>query len=389
MNKMNWKWTLVCAATLVAATVLLDAQAWAGKPGGGTPPPPSSPPVRYKAVSLGTERVVLYDMNNCGAIVGAFYNTPRAYLAIVDATTGTAVISDLNTFNSPWVDLQPGAPPAIGWQATRAAGINDAGWIAGMGRIDATGLTRAFLYAPDKQTGVWTFYLLPQVPDLALGMAASDVNNFGEVVGRRYLDNDSLFTWNANSGIRNLGFASGNPAVSDTGIMICNNSPFLSNRNLLRYDFNSNTSNTIIGISSYSGCLNCFGIIAGERTTGGKIGNVEIVRFSQPSLADVKVIEGGDALKEAQAINDAGDVLYRKRVIVKNTAVYSLWFYRDGLPSTLNIGSLVDPPINDYLSAERHAEMSDANSTTDPQGTGFGLIAVDGTQPLVLIPQKP
>jgi hypothetical protein len=59
------------------------------------------------------------------------------------------------------------------------------------------------------------------------------------------------------------------------------------------------------------------------------------------------------------------------------------------MPSTLNVGSLVDPPINDYLSVERHAVMSDANFITDPQGTGFGLIAVDGVQALVLIPQKP
>ena len=45
MNKMNWKWTLVCAAALVAATVLLDAQAGAGKP---APLPPPPPPIHYR-----------------------------------------------------------------------------------------------------------------------------------------------------------------------------------------------------------------------------------------------------------------------------------------------------------------------------------------------------
>ena len=48
MNKMNWKWTLVFAAALVGATVLLNAQAWAGKP---APPhrhhPSHLPKVQY------------------------------------------------------------------------------------------------------------------------------------------------------------------------------------------------------------------------------------------------------------------------------------------------------------------------------------------------------
>ncbi len=40
MNKMNWKWTLVFAAALIGTTVLLDAEAWAGKPRTVDPPPP-------------------------------------------------------------------------------------------------------------------------------------------------------------------------------------------------------------------------------------------------------------------------------------------------------------------------------------------------------------
>ena len=257
MNKMNWKWTLVFATALVAATVLLDAAAWAGKPVPPTSPPPTPAPVKYKAVSLGAG-VELSDINNCGAIVRFITSPARACLAIVDATTGTAVISDLNLLGAPWVDLQPGAlPPATGWQATNAIGINDAGWITGSAR-EATSLYRAFLYAPDKATGVWTFYLLPQSPDLIYGMTASDVNNFGEVVGHCFLD-DSIFTWNANSGFRYLGFASGSPTVSNAGIMICNNSPYLSNRNILRYDLNSNTSNAIIRrLVVHRRCLNCF-----------------------------------------------------------------------------------------------------------------------------------
>jgi hypothetical protein len=48
MNEMNWKWTLVCAATLVGATVLLDTRASAGKPA----PPPPTPPVKYQVTWL-------------------------------------------------------------------------------------------------------------------------------------------------------------------------------------------------------------------------------------------------------------------------------------------------------------------------------------------------
>ena len=50
MNKMNWKWTLVFAAALVAVTVLLNALACAGKPPVTPPPPPPPkplPPVKY------------------------------------------------------------------------------------------------------------------------------------------------------------------------------------------------------------------------------------------------------------------------------------------------------------------------------------------------------
>ncbi len=135
MNKMNWKWTLVCAAALVAATVLLDAPALAG-----------TPAVRYKSVSIGTQPVILYDMNISGAVAGRFTNTdpPRACLATIDATAGTAQICDLNTLPSPWVDLLTEAP-ATGWQATIAAGINDDGWIAGRAIDTNNGSWRAFL----------------------------------------------------------------------------------------------------------------------------------------------------------------------------------------------------------------------------------------------------
>ena len=48
MNKMNWKWTLVFAAALVGATVLLDAVAWAGKPGGDPPPLVNPTAIKYQ-----------------------------------------------------------------------------------------------------------------------------------------------------------------------------------------------------------------------------------------------------------------------------------------------------------------------------------------------------
>ena len=388
MNKMNWKWTLVCAAALVAATVLLDAVAWAG-----------TPAVRYKSVSIGTQPVILYDMNISGAVVGRFTNTdpPRACLATIDATAGTAQICDLNTLPSPWVDLLTEAP-ATGWQATIAAGINDDGWIAGRAIDTNNGSWRAFLDPPDA-AGVWTFYLLPHVPTLAPGMTASDVNNFGEVVGLCWVGDGigtgarPVFTWNASSGAHDAGFSVklnvlGGPIVSDTGIVIGDNSSSDFDRGLLRYDPTSDTLDTMIGISSYHGCLNCFGTIAGDRTAGRKSTDVEIIRFSQPSLADVKVIEGKKAHSRLlKRSTTPGMFSYSKVVDVRKTRVYSLLLYQDRLASALNIGAFTDKPLN-YAGEE--AEMSDANSTnTDPQATGFGLIAIGGVRPVVLIPQKP
>ncbi len=64
MNKMNWKWTLVFAAALVGATVLLDAVAWAGKP---QPPPP--PPVNPTSIVY---QIQFWDLpsGGCGRLNG-------------------------------------------------------------------------------------------------------------------------------------------------------------------------------------------------------------------------------------------------------------------------------------------------------------------------------
>ena len=74
MNKMNWKWTLVFAAALVGATVLLDAVAWAGKPAPPTPPPP---PIHYRIhyftpPEVGGRFNAVRAMNNSGVMVGDY-----------------------------------------------------------------------------------------------------------------------------------------------------------------------------------------------------------------------------------------------------------------------------------------------------------------------------
>ncbi len=79
MNKMNWKWTLVFAAALVGATVLLDAVAWAGKPAPPTPPPP---PIHYQihyftAPQAGGSFDAIRAMNNAGVMVGDYTSRRR------------------------------------------------------------------------------------------------------------------------------------------------------------------------------------------------------------------------------------------------------------------------------------------------------------------------
>jgi len=76
MNKMNWKWTLVCAAALVALTVLLDAVAWAGKPGGGggttlVNPTPIKYQIQFWDVPTGGTPSIR-GTNNLGQTVGEF-----------------------------------------------------------------------------------------------------------------------------------------------------------------------------------------------------------------------------------------------------------------------------------------------------------------------------
>jgi hypothetical protein len=146
MNKMNWKWTLVCVAALVGATVLLDAVAWAGKP---APSPVNPTSIVYQIQfwdlpSEGSGR--LNGTNNWGEGVGYEY-VPDAtadlhallYDAPIDPSTDPTTAIDIH---DAMVEHHPGlfaegsdeVPAGIlyGLVIASATDINDQGVIVGI-----------------------------------------------------------------------------------------------------------------------------------------------------------------------------------------------------------------------------------------------------------------
>jgi probable HAF family extracellular repeat protein len=384
-------WTKICSVS--AFTLLLTAvqgDLFAQKKGGGTPSPP--PPVLYQAVLLGTEAAEILDINNSGVIAGQLTSvTPaRACQGVVDAVSGITALVDLNSASSRWIDMQNDTEIS-GWTARVATGINDDGWMVGSAE-DENGYNfrRAFLFLPATDTTASTFYLLPsEFGQDPATMVALDINNWGEVIGRQdRAEGRVLFVWDMLNGIRNLGVpCSGNHAsINDQGIIVSDYSLFSTSRLSYRYDLDNNWLDEMPGVSLVRGSLNSFGHMAGERQS--KNGTIECVRFTQPAQSDLTVIAPLGVFKEVQAINNAGSVLYYKREIIRNAPVYSLLLYRDG-QSQLNVGSISSQPLN-Y--AGNSTVMSESNTVTDPEGTGFGLIAYrpSGNGPaIVLIPRKP
>ena len=131
MNKMNWKWTLVCAAALVGATVLLDAVAWAGKP---VPPPPPTPPIRYQInyftapdPQAGERIISIMAMNNFGVMVGEYLRpgTITYHGFIYNRRVDLERAIDLNDI----VEIPEDPEVPDGWYIDNAYSINDWGAI--------------------------------------------------------------------------------------------------------------------------------------------------------------------------------------------------------------------------------------------------------------------
>lgn len=378
---------LLPAALLV---LVAAAPALAGKPtGGGTAPPP--PPVRFKTIWLGTQTLEVFDLNNAGMVVGRMTDTtpPRGFLATVNPAApagSTATVTDLNSFGAPWVDLSTGAA-ASGWTAVGCGAINEGARIVGRAE-DSAGLSRAFLYAPDAN-GVWTFSLLPPIPGvMATYIAGTGVNGWNQVVGTYVPPGGTrtAFYWDAANGSVSLSFPAIDMAkVNDAGVIVADNSSF-NYRQVFRYELGSGGQPVAInGTSAYDECLNSSGRIAGERATGSKATDVEIVRLNLDLSAIV--IEGAGASKSVLAINDAGSVLYEKTEASKNGSVSSMLLYRDGQP-LVNVAAASDQWPGSWGG---RTSMSDSNAVTDPENTGYGLIASGpgNGRGYVLVPRKP
>jgi hypothetical protein len=183
MNKMNWKWTLVCAAALIAATMLLDARAWAGKPGGGGG---TTPPIRYQINYFTAPQSGLFGairaMNNAGAMVGEYY---KPYTTIHHGFIYDPAMSFQQAF-----DLNDLVQVPKDWQIRYAYGINDKGAItAAIVKTSAAtpnlpGFEIHGIYIDRCEAmvdGRWVPHFLPGVnPAFSFGR---DINNNGDIVG--------------------------------------------------------------------------------------------------------------------------------------------------------------------------------------------------------------
>ncbi len=123
MNKMNWKWTLACAAALVGATVLLDAQARAGKP---APPPPIRYQINYFTAPGDGHFGRVRAMNSSCVMVGNYHpatHTGYAYGFIYDQRANPTRAIDLNDL----VQIPGEIPGAPVWYIDEGFSINDRG----------------------------------------------------------------------------------------------------------------------------------------------------------------------------------------------------------------------------------------------------------------------
>ena len=194
MNKMNWKRTLVCAAALVGATVLLGAQTWAGKP---APPTPPQPPIHYRIhyftpADDGARFNAIKDMNESGVMVGNYYimGTPGTWFGFIyDPLIDLDHAIDLNNL----VEVPDG------WRITDANSINDSGAIlVSVEKIlhpsstDPDYEKRGLLVnttTTDPNSGKWTATWIPVVPPIwnpdetPKRCYGWDINNNGDLVG--------------------------------------------------------------------------------------------------------------------------------------------------------------------------------------------------------------
>lgn len=380
----------------------LTAPVLAGKPtkpgGGGSTTPP---PVKYQTIWLGKldgEVLAISAINDNGLIVGRTTGSSlpsRAFYSGVSPAAGTVVYpTDVNTLANVWVDLATGQQETD-WTARSANDVNDDGWIVG-GAEHTSGLHRPYIYAPDLRapdlnTAPWTFQLLPSTPGYR--MTATGINNLGQVVGVRWLDyatsdDRKVFAWDCLDPVVTTELpipvipGSSSPQVNDGGVVVAGGAA-LPPRVSYRYELATGRLDALYDVRLSHGCINSAGQIAGERSAPSKRGanDVEIITFSDPGLLDVEVVQPpGSNYQSAFAVNNAGTVLWR------NGAGTALYLAHSG--ATYDVAQLASEAIG-YDG--RHAVLSGATSETDPEGTGFGIVASSQwSGPLfVLIPRKP
>ncbi len=180
MNKMNWKWTLVFAAALVGATVLLDAQAWAGKL--APPPPPIHYQINYFTAPGGGKFNAAWAMNQSGAMVGDCFS-PGTYSGFLyDPALSLQQAFDLNDLVQVPKD----------WRIRYAYGINDRGAITAAivktsaATPDLPGFEIHGIVIDRREpmvNGKWVPHFLPDVNPAFAFSFGRDINNNGDIVG--------------------------------------------------------------------------------------------------------------------------------------------------------------------------------------------------------------
>lgn len=172
MNKMNRKWTLTLAAALVGATVLLNAQAWAGKnPPPPTPTPKPLPNVQYNIKWLNV--MTAQAMNDFGHVVGSHHDLDGHVSAFL--YTPETGVKDLNEF----ID------PNDGVRLTHGMGINNHGQIVGKSNSGGYRFTPSFTNDQNIPVPSVVEVLGPPLAGLDYG-DPQGINDFGDVVVSGY-----------------------------------------------------------------------------------------------------------------------------------------------------------------------------------------------------------
>ena len=194
MNKMNWKWTLAFAATLVAANVLLNAPAWAGKPAPPTPPP-LPPPVKYQVtwfeqIGQNLNDTVspgfVWHVNDLGEVVGYLrFSDGVASAFHYSQATGVRELDDLihpqdePDANSDWIHL------------SSAHDVNNRGQIVGPG-VHVSAGEQGFRLTPRPIAHP----LVERIGDAQIWMSGRcGINDDGDVVGVRSSGNLVGYLW--------------------------------------------------------------------------------------------------------------------------------------------------------------------------------------------------